>query len=53
MPNTHLNRNHIYGVNCRHTIVRNDHHVDDYLINDHLRHQHNGHCDNHGPIFFK
>jgi len=24
----------------------------DYLVDSHLHHQHNGHCDNHGPIFF-
>jgi hypothetical protein len=22
----------------------------DYIVDGHLHHQHNGHCDNHGPV---
>lgn len=114
MPDTHLNHDHVHGINCRHTVIRHGNHVDylhdghlhhqgkdgviekhvlevaatnpavctgghicsdhssdhihgpgcgheviphgdhvDYLVNSHLHHQHNGHCDNHGPVFFK
>ena len=52
MPDTHLNHDHVHGINCRHTVIRHGNHVD-YLVNGHLHHQHNGHCDNHGPVFFK
>jgi hypothetical protein len=41
--------NHIHGPNCGHeSVPHGDHH--DYLVNGHLHYQHNGHCDNHGPV---
>ncbi len=42
---------HVHGSGCGHEAVPHGDHVD-YLVDDHLHHQHNGHCDNHGPVFF-
>ena len=114
MPHTHLNHDHVHGINCGHTAIRHGDHVDylhdghlhhqsnngvieehilavaatnpitctgghacndhstdhvhgdgcgheavphgdhvDYLVDGHLHHQHNGHCDNHGPVLFR
>ncbi len=42
-------KGHTHGPNCGHEAVPHGDHVD-YLINTHLHHFHNGHCDNHGKI---
>ncbi len=40
---------HVHGVNCGHPQVPHGDHID-YLVDGHLHHYHNGHCDNHGKI---
>lgn len=40
---------HVHGSNCGHPAVPHGDHVD-YLVDGHLHHQHNGHCDNHGAV---
>ncbi|MFM8572632.1 MAG: hypothetical protein ACKOAU_13650 [Pirellula sp.] len=40
---------HIHGPGCGHPAVPHGDHVD-YLVDGHLHHQHNGHCDNHGQV---
>src|SRR5690606_16339382 len=42
-------KNHVHGPGCGHEAVPHGDHVD-YLVEGHLHHQHNGHCDNHGPV---
>jgi hypothetical protein len=38
---------HQHGPGCGHEAVPHGDHVD-YLVNGHLHHPHNGHCDDHG-----
>ena len=40
---------HKHGPNCGHQAVPHGDHVD-YLVDGHLHHPHNGHCDNHGKV---
>jgi len=40
---------HVHGPTCGHPAVPHGDHVD-YLVNGHLHHQHDGHCDHHGPL---
>lgn len=40
---------HVHGPGCGHPAVPHGDHVD-YLVDGHLHHPHNGHCDNHGPL---
>ncbi len=40
---------HVHGPGCGHEAVPHGDHVD-YLVDGHLHHPHNGHCDNHGPV---
>jgi len=40
---------HVHGPGCGHEAVPHGDHVD-YLVDGHLHHQHNGHCDNHGAV---
>lgn len=40
---------HVHGPGCGHEAIPHGDHVD-YIVDGHLHHQHNGHCDNHGPI---
>ena len=40
---------HVHGANCGHEAVPHGNHVD-YLVEGHLHHQENGHCDNHGAV---
>lgn len=40
---------HVHGPGCGHEAVPHGDHVD-YLVDGHLHHQHNGHCDDHGPL---
>jgi hypothetical protein len=42
---------HIHGVGCGHEAIPHDDHID-YIVDGHLHHQHNGHCDHHGKIVF-
>ncbi len=49
--NDHLT-DHVHGDGCGHEAVPHGDHVD-YLVDGHLHHQHNNHCDNHGPILFR
>ncbi len=42
---------HVHGPNCGHAPVPHGDHVD-YLVNGHLHHPHDGHCDNHGNVQF-
>jgi hypothetical protein len=40
---------HVHGEGCGHEAVPHGDHVD-YLVDGHLHHPHNGHCDHHGAI---
>jgi hypothetical protein len=40
---------HRHGPGCGHDAVPHGTHVD-YLVNGHLHHPHNGHCDHHGEV---
>ena len=40
---------HRHGANCGHDAIPHGDHVD-YVVNGHLHHPHNGHCDNHGKV---
>jgi hypothetical protein len=40
---------HQHGNNCGHEAVPHSDHTD-YLVDGHLHHQHEGHCDNHGSV---
>lgn len=40
---------HEHGPGCGHEAVPHGDHID-YIVDGHLHHPHNGHCDNHGPI---
>lgn len=40
---------HTHGPECGHEAVPHGDHMD-YLVEGHLHHQHNGHCDNHGNV---
>jgi len=40
---------HMHGPGCGHEAVPHGNHVD-YLVEGHLHHPHDGHCDNHGPL---
>jgi hypothetical protein len=41
--------NHAHGPNCGHPAVPHGDHVD-YLVDGHLHHPHDGHCDHHGAV---
>jgi len=40
---------HEHGSDCGHETVPHGDHVD-YLVDGHLHHPHDGHCDEHGPV---
>src|ERR1043165_4489365 len=40
---------HVHGANCGHDAVPHGDHVD-YLVDGHLHHAHDGHCDDHGVL---
>lgn len=40
---------HEHGPGCGHEAVPHGDHVD-YLVDGHLHHPHQGHCDDHGPL---
>jgi len=40
---------HTHGPNCGHEAVPHGDHTD-YLVQGHLHHPHNGHCDDHGRV---
>ena len=40
---------HIHGGTCGHDAVPHGDHVD-YVVNGHLHHSHDQHCDNHGAV---
>ncbi len=40
---------HTHGPGCGHTQVPHGDHVD-YLVDAHLHHPHDGHCDDHGAV---
>ena len=40
---------HVHGAGCGHEAVPHGDHTD-YLVDGHLHHYHEGHCDNHGPV---
>jgi hypothetical protein len=42
---------HLHGPGCGHEMVPHANHVD-YLVDGHLHHPHNGHCDDHGKLQF-
>ncbi len=45
----HHDADHVHGPGCGHEAVPHGDHVD-YLVDGHLHHPHDGHCDDHGPI---
>jgi hypothetical protein len=40
---------HVHGPDCGHERVPHGDHQD-YLVEGHLHHPHDGHCDDHGPL---
>jgi hypothetical protein len=42
-------KNHVHGPNCGHQAVPHGDHID-YLVEGHLHHPHEGHCDDHGVL---
>ncbi|MCU0709244.1 MAG: hypothetical protein MUF23_13220 [Pirellula sp.] len=42
-------KDHVHGPDCGHPAVPHGDHID-YLVDGHLHHPHNGHCDNHGKV---
>lgn len=40
---------HVHGEGCGHPAIPHGDHID-YLVDGHLHHQHDGHCDNHGKV---
>lgn len=40
---------HVHGPDCGHPRVPHGDHTD-YLVDGHLHHVHDGHCDHHGPL---
>ena len=40
---------HVHGPNCGHEAVPHGDHTC-YLVDGHLHHPHDGHCDDHGPL---
>lgn len=40
---------HVHGPDCGHEAVPHGDHID-YLVDGHLHHHHDGHCDDHGPV---
>ncbi len=40
---------HIHGPDCGHEAVPHGDHIC-YIVDGHLHHPHNGHCDHHGPV---
>ncbi|MDX1960884.1 MAG: hypothetical protein SFU98_20095 [Leptospiraceae bacterium] len=46
---TSHSKDHVHGPSCGHPAIPHGDHID-YLVDGHLHHQHNGHCDNHGEI---
>lgn len=40
---------HKHGAGCGHDAVPHGDHVD-YIVDGHLHHPHDGHCDNHGKV---
>ena len=40
---------HVHGAGCGHPAVPHGDHVD-YLVDGHLHHPHDGHCDHHGAV---
>jgi hypothetical protein len=40
---------HVHGPGCGHEPVPHGDHID-YLVDGHLHHPHDNHCDDHGPI---
>jgi hypothetical protein len=45
----HHDDEHVHGPDCGHETVQHEDHVD-YVVGDHLHHQHDDHCDDHGPV---
>jgi len=44
-----LDPGHVHGPGCGHEPVPHGDHVD-YLVDGHLQHPHEGHCDDHGSV---
>jgi len=42
-------KDHLHGPECGHEAVPHGDHIC-YIVDGHLHHPHNGHCDNHGPV---
>lgn len=40
---------HKHGPSCGHDAIAHGDHTD-YVVDGHLHHAHDGHCDNHGPV---
>ena len=45
----HEGHDHSHGERCGHTAVMHASHVD-YVVDGHLHHAHEGHCDDHGAL---
>ena len=40
---------HQHGAGCGHDAIAHGDHTD-YIVDGHLHHAHEGHCDDHGPV---
>ena len=40
---------HVHGPTCGHEAIAHGDHTD-YVVDGHLHHAHDGHCDDHGPV---
>ena len=40
---------HVHGPGCGHEAIPHADHID-YLVDGHLHHPHDGHCDDHGQV---
>ena len=49
---SHQCGDHVHGPDCGHEAVPHGDHVD-YIVDGRLHHQHDGHCDDHGPVEVK
>lgn len=42
-------KDHVHGADCGHAAIAHGDHTD-YVVDGHLHHAHDSHCDDHGPV---
>ena len=45
----HDKHDHTHGPSCGHDAISHGDQTD-FVVNGHLHHAHDGHCDDHGPV---